>query len=109
MIINWYCLTGNWRLGGSELLCHRDVQQLIDVFDRRQGGGFWQRGQTGTLNNYATEVLLDHSNKQPKVSKLMIIRCLKGLSLLNRRLLQSFSWVKIKTNNRTCFVQMVFH
>ncbi|KAK7454124.1 hypothetical protein BaRGS_00039596 [Batillaria attramentaria] len=42
----------------------------------RQGGGFWQRGQTGTLNSYASEVLQEKSNKQQSASKKKKVKLL---------------------------------
>ncbi|KAL8625580.1 hypothetical protein ACOMHN_014668 [Nucella lapillus] len=38
------------------------------------GGGFWQRGQTGTLNNYATEVLHDKTNKSAKKKGVKVLK-----------------------------------
>ncbi|XP_076454240.1 LOW QUALITY PROTEIN: uncharacterized protein LOC143289192 [Babylonia areolata] len=40
----------------------------------RQGGGFWQRGQTGTLNSYATEVLHDKTNKSSKKKGVKVLK-----------------------------------
>lgn len=40
-----------------------DMKKLFFVFLRRQGGSFWQRGHSGALTNYATEVLNEKHNK----------------------------------------------
>ncbi|XP_060600348.1 zinc finger B-box domain-containing protein 1-like [Ruditapes philippinarum] len=41
----------------------------------RQGGGFWKKGQTGTLNNYAEEVLSKKKNKSASSKgKVKILR-----------------------------------
>lgn len=42
----------------------------------KQGGGFWSRGQTGTLNSYATDVLSkpSKSSKDPSKRKIKVLK-----------------------------------
>jgi len=58
-----------WGGGGSTVQYFWYIFFLFININRKQGGGFWSRGQTGTLNNYATDVL----TKPTKSSKVQLI------------------------------------
>ncbi|KAK7090813.1 hypothetical protein V1264_010564 [Littorina saxatilis] len=60
------------RLRELKMAMNREKEQR-----ERQGGGFWQRGQSGTLNTFATEVLHEKANRNNSSGKKKGVKVLK--------------------------------